>query len=109
MREDLLLSIFSIVGRIGANDDDRTKIPFLPTPQGKGTLPDHHPLDTSSARSTALAGADVVLLVGARLNWILHFGQPPKWSAGVRIAQIDISSEELDRGAADPPLSIHGD
>ncbi|RPB02931.1 hypothetical protein L873DRAFT_1732506 [Choiromyces venosus 120613-1] len=88
---------------------DATKFPFLPTPQGKGVLPDNHPLNTSSARSTALAGADVVLLIGARLNWILHFGQPPKWSPGVCIAQIDICAEELDRGSADPSLSILGD
>ncbi|CUS10365.1 unnamed protein product [Tuber aestivum] len=94
---------------IEADEGDRTKIPFLPTPQGKGVLPDDHSLNTSSARSAALAGADVVLLVGARLNWILHFGEPPKWSTGVRIAQIDISPEELDRCAADPTLSIHGD
>ena len=40
---------------------------------------------------------------------MLHFGEPPKWSAGVRIAQIDISPEELDRGTTDPTLSIHGD
>ncbi|CUS13205.1 unnamed protein product [Tuber aestivum] len=88
---------------------DATKIRFLPTPQGKGVLPDNHPLNTSSARSAGLAGTDVVLLVGARLNWMLHFGEPPKWSAGVRIAQIDISPEELDRGTTDPTLSIHGD
>ncbi|CUS06662.1 unnamed protein product [Tuber aestivum] len=74
-----------------------------------GVLPDDHPLNTSSTRSAALAGTDVVLLVGARLNWMLHFGEPPKWSAGVRIAQIDISREELDRGTIDPTLSIHGD
>ncbi|KAG0131729.1 putative 2-hydroxyphytanoyl-CoA lyase [Tuber indicum] len=54
-------------------------------------------------------GTDVVLLVSAWLNWMLHFGEPPKWSAGVRIAQIDISPEELDRGITDPTLSIHGD
>ncbi|KAG0633600.1 thiamine diphosphate-binding protein [Tuber brumale] len=62
-----------------------TKIPFLPTPQGKGVLPDDHPLSTSSARSAALAGTDVVLLVGARLNWMLQFGEPPKWSAGLKL------------------------
>ncbi|PWW76868.1 Thiamine diphosphate-binding protein [Tuber magnatum] len=111
MREDLPLSTISrsIEGFIGADEGDRTKIPFLPTPQGKGVLPDDHPLNTSSARSAAIIGADVVLLVGARLNWILHFGEPPKWSPGVRIAQIDISPEELGRGTADPTLSIHGD
>lgn len=53
---------------------DQISVPFLPTPMGKGILPDSHPLNTASARSTALKGADVVLILGARLNWILHFG-----------------------------------
>ncbi len=48
---------------------DETKIPFLPTPMGKGILPDSHPSNTSSARSTALKEADIVLVLGARLNW----------------------------------------
>jgi 2-hydroxyacyl-CoA lyase 1 len=47
--------------------------PFLPTPMGKGCLPDDHELCIAPARSAALSGADVVVLVGARLNWILHF------------------------------------
>jgi 2-hydroxyacyl-CoA lyase 1 len=74
---------------------DRTGLPFLPTPMGKGVVPDDHPLCTASARSFALANADVVLLVGARLNWILHFGQPPRFAADARIAQIDIAAEEI--------------
>ncbi|KAL7273416.1 hypothetical protein RUND412_003732 [Rhizina undulata] len=88
---------------------ERTQIPFLPTPQGKGVLPDLHPLNTSTARSAALKNADVAILLGARLNWILHFGQPSKWSATVRIAQIDICAEELGKHTADPTLAIHGD
>ena len=44
-----------------------------------GTLPDDHPNFVMPARSTALKGADVVVLVGARLNWILHFGGPPRY------------------------------
>ncbi|KAL8658731.1 MAG: hypothetical protein Q9226_000802 [Calogaya cf. arnoldii] len=87
----------------------RTQIPFLPTPMGKGVLPDSHPLNTASARSTALREADVVLLLGARLNWILHFGSPPKWNASAKFIQIDISADELGRNAADPALAIHGD
>jgi 2-hydroxyacyl-CoA lyase 1 len=53
-------------------------IPFLPTPMGKGLLPDTHTLCISAARSSALARADVVLVVGARLNWILHYGRGPQ-------------------------------
>ncbi|KAL8731100.1 MAG: hypothetical protein Q9166_003628 [cf. Caloplaca sp. 2 TL-2023] len=87
----------------------QTRIPFLPTPMGKGVLPDSHPLNTGSARSTALREADVVLLLGARLNWILHFGSPPKWNLSAKFIQIDISADELGKNAADPALAIHGD
>jgi 2-hydroxyacyl-CoA lyase 1 len=61
----------------------------------KGLLPDDHPLSVSAARSTALQNADVVFLVGARLNWILHFGLPPRFSPDVRIVQLDIAPEEI--------------
>ena len=69
--------------------------PFLPTPMGKGCLPDDHELCIAPARSAALAGADVVLLVGARLNWILHFGRPPRYQRGVKFIQIDIEAAEI--------------
>jgi 2-hydroxyacyl-CoA lyase 1 len=57
---------------------DQTSIPFLPTPMGKGVLPDSHASNTSSARSTVLKHADVVLILGARLNWYVtasHFSR----------------------------------
>ncbi|KAI9758575.1 MAG: hypothetical protein M4579_003010 [Chaenotheca gracillima] len=88
---------------------DRTGTPFLPTPMGKGVLPDSHPQNTSSARSTALQKADVVLVLGARLNWILHFGESPKWNPSVRIIQVDISAEEIGRNRGDASLGIIGD
>ena len=88
-----------------------SNLPFLPTPMGKGIVPDSSPLNTSPARSTALAGADVILLLGARLNWILHYGAPPKFRRDVKIIQVDISPEELGRtnGLGEPALSILGD
>ncbi|KAL6488441.1 hypothetical protein MHYP_G00021820 [Metynnis hypsauchen] len=70
-------------------------IPFLPTPMGKGVLPDDHPNCVSAARSRALLQADVVLLLGARLNWILHFGFPPRFSPNVKVIQVDVCAEEL--------------
>ncbi|KAL2218996.1 thiamine pyrophosphate-requiring enzyme [Thermoascus aurantiacus ATCC 26904] len=88
---------------------DRTQIPFLPTPMGKGVIPDSHPLNASSARSAALKNADVVLLLGARLNWILHFGEPPKWSPKAKIIQVDICAEEIGRNAGNAELGIIGD
>ncbi|EXJ57031.1 hypothetical protein A1O7_07375 [Cladophialophora yegresii CBS 114405] len=86
-------------------------LPFLPTPMGKGIIPDSHPLNTSSARSTALKHADVILLLGARLNWILHFGEASKYRPDVKIIQVDISAEELGRtnSLGQPALSIFGD
>ena len=57
-------------------------LPFLATPMGKGVVPDDHPNCVNAARSVALKKADVVVLLGARLNWILHFGLPPRFQAG---------------------------
>ena len=88
---------------------DTTRVPFLPTPMGKGVMPDSHPLNTASARSVALKNADVVLVLGARLNWILHFGEPPRWSKNVRIVQVDLHAEEIGKNAGDASVGITGD
>jgi 2-hydroxyacyl-CoA lyase 1 len=87
----------------------KTSIPFLPSPSGKGVVPDSHPLNTASARSTALKQADVVLLLGARLNWIFHYGEAPKWDPNARFIQVDISPEEIGRNGGDASLGIIGD
>lgn len=57
-----------------------SKLPFLATPMGKGVVADSNQFNVSAARSTALGEADLVVLVGARLNWILHFGLPPRFN-----------------------------
>ncbi len=88
---------------------DKTHIPFLPTPMGKGVVADSHPANTGSARSTALKEADVVLVLGARLNWILHFGDAPKWNPKARFIQVDISADEIGRNRGDAELGIIGD
>ena len=64
---------------------ERTQIPFVRTPKGKGVMPDDHPLSAGAARSLALQQADVVFLMGARFNWILHFGLPPRYNPNVRV------------------------
>ena len=74
---------------------ERTQLPFLNSPMGKGTMPDDHPLSVGAARSTALREADLVLLLGARLNWIMHFGLPPRFHKDVRIVQLDIEPTEI--------------
>ena len=88
---------------------DKVNLPFLPTPMGKGVMSDAHPRNAASARSTALQEADVVLILGARLNWILHFGEPPKWNPKARFIQVDISAEEIGRNADNTELGIVGD
>src|SRR6204780_1369657 len=60
---------------------ETTGIPFLPMSMAKGLLPDNHPQCAAAARSFALGQADVVMLIGARLNWLLAHGRGPTWSA----------------------------
>ena len=74
---------------------ETTRLPFLPSPMGKGVVPDDHPLSVASARSDALKNADVVLLLGARFNWILHFGLPPRFREDVKVIQVEICAEEI--------------
>ncbi len=72
-----------------------TGLPFLPTPMGKGVVPDDHPNSVAPARSHALREADLIVLIGARLNWILHFGLAPRFANDVKVVQIDIEPEEI--------------
>lgn len=74
---------------------ERTQLPFLASPMGKGVVDDNNPLSVGAARTLALKEADVILLMGARLNWIMHFGLPPRFAEDVRILQLDISAEEI--------------
>ncbi len=74
---------------------ERTQLPFLASPMGKGVIPDDHPLSVGAARTLALQQADVVFLMGARLNWIMHFGMSPRFSKDVRVIQLDAAAEEI--------------
>jgi 2-hydroxyacyl-CoA lyase 1 len=74
---------------------ERTGVPFLASPMGKGVMPDDHPLSVGAARSLALQQADVVFLMGARFNWIMHFGLPPRYNKDVRVIQLDIEAEAM--------------
>lgn len=74
---------------------DRTRLPFLASPLGKGVLDDNHPLSVGAARSHALKEADVIFLMGARLNWIMHYGRPPRFNKDVRIIQLDLAAEAI--------------
>ena len=72
-------------------------IPFLPMSMAKGLLPDTHPQCAGAARSTVLKDSDVVLLIGARLNWLLSHGKGKTWGdAPKTFIQIDIEPKEMD-------------
>ncbi|OFZ91027.1 MAG: oxalyl-CoA decarboxylase [Betaproteobacteria bacterium RBG_16_64_18] len=91
---------------------EKTGIPYLPMSMAKGLLPDSHEQSASAARSYVLAEADVVMLVGARLNWLLSHGKGKTWGGkdhkdwgGQRFIQIDISPQEADSNVRiDAPL-----
>jgi 2-hydroxyacyl-CoA lyase 1 len=80
---------------------ENTQVPFLRSPMGKGVMPDDHPLSVAAPRTLALQNADVVFLMGARFNWIFHFGQPPRYAPDVKVIQLDIAPSEGIAVAAD--------
>ncbi len=91
---------------------EKTGIPYLPMSMAKGILPDTHEQSAAAARSFVLPEADVVLLIGARLNWLLSHGKGKTWGGanakawgGQKFIQIDISPTEMDSNVRiDAPL-----
>jgi oxalyl-CoA decarboxylase len=75
---------------------ETTGLPFLPMSMAKGLIPDDHPQSVAAARSLALREADVVMLVGARLNWLLGHGEAPQWNPNAKFIQVDIEAAEFD-------------
>src|ERR1700716_3195051 len=79
---------------------EKSGIPYLPMSMAKGLLPDTHPQSAAAARSFVLAEADVVVLIGARLNWLLAHGKGKTWGAPKQFIQVDISPTEIDANVA---------
>lgn len=85
-----------------ADDDiralvEKSGIPYLPMSMAKGLLPDTHPQSAGPARSLVLKEADVVMLIGARLNWLLSHGKGKTWgTAPKKFIHIDIEPKEMD-------------
>lgn len=89
-------------GAAYAQVDDKIKtliekynIPYLPMSMAKGLMPDAGPLSALSCRSTIMEKADVVMIIGARLNWMLSFGKG-KWSPDIKFIQLDVEPQEMD-------------
>ncbi|HJO75032.1 MAG TPA: oxalyl-CoA decarboxylase, partial [Rhodospirillales bacterium] len=85
-----------------ADDDiralvEKSGIPYLPMSMAKGLLPDDHPLSAGPARSLVLKEADVVMMIGARLNWLLSHGKGKSWGdKPKKFVHIDIEPREMD-------------
>lgn len=76
---------------------EKSGFPYLPMSMAKGLLPDTHPQSAGPARSLVLKEADVVLMIGARLNWLLSHGKGKTWGAAPKkFVQIDIEPKEMD-------------
>lgn len=76
---------------------EKSGVPFLPMSMAKGLLPDTHPQCAGAARSTVLKESDVVMLIGARLNWLLSHGKGKTWGEGrKKFIQVDIEPKEMD-------------
>ena len=85
-----------------ADDDikafvEKSGIPYLPMSMAKGLLSDTHPQSAGPARSLVLKESDVVVMVGARLNWLLSHGKGKSWgTAPKKFIHIDIEPKEMD-------------
>lgn len=89
-------------GAAYARAEDRIKklvetynIPYLPMSMAKGIMPDNGPLSALSCRSDIMEKSDVVMIVGARLNWMLSFGRG-KWNPAIKFIQLDVEPQEID-------------
>jgi oxalyl-CoA decarboxylase len=86
---------------------ERSGIPYIAMSMAKGLLPDTHPQYAGAARSLVLKDSDCVMLIGARLNWLLSHGKGKQWGeAGAKkFIHIDIDPKEMDSNQPiDAPL-----
>ncbi len=88
---------------------EKTGIPFYTTPQGRGVLPDDHDYSYMSMRSAAFRDADLILVVGTRMNYIIGHAAPPRFNAGAKIARIDIDADEIAAAPRRIDIGIVGD
>ncbi|MGH7041335.1 MAG: thiamine pyrophosphate-binding protein, partial [Acetobacteraceae bacterium] len=78
---------------------EKIGIPFYTTPQGRGVVPDDHPCSYLSMRSSAFRDADLIVVLGTRMNYIIGHGAPPRFGAKATIARIDVDPEEIATAA----------
>src|ERR1700759_926015 len=84
-------------------------IPFYTTPQGRGVVPDDHPCSFLTMRNTAFADADLIIVLGTRMNYIIGHAAPPRFGGNAKIARIDIDATEISTAARYVDIPIVGD
>ncbi|MGE0258083.1 MAG: thiamine pyrophosphate-binding protein [Alphaproteobacteria bacterium] len=88
---------------------EKSGIPFYTTPQGRGVVPDDHPYSYLTMRSTAFRDADLIIVLGTRMNYVIGHAAPPRFGANAKIARIEIDAEELGRSARNVDIPVLGD
>ena len=88
---------------------EKAGIPFYTTPQGRGVVPDDHPNSYLTMRSTAFRDADLIIILGTRMNYVIGHAAPPRFGANAKIARIEIDAEELGRSARNVDIPVLGD
>ena len=88
---------------------DAAGVPFYTTPQGRGVIPEDHPYCYLTARSTAFRDADLILVVGTRMNYVIGHAAPPRWNANARIVRVDIDPGEIAGSPRRLDVGITGD
>ena len=88
---------------------DKAEIPFYTTPQGRGVIPEDHPLSYMTVRSAAFREADLIMIIGTRMNYIIGHAEPPRFNKDATIIRIDIDEDEISTSPRKIDIGIVGD
>jgi thiamine pyrophosphate-dependent acetolactate synthase large subunit-like protein len=88
---------------------EKAGIPFYTTPQGRGVLPDDHALSFLTMRSSAFREADLIIIIGTRMNYVIGHAAPPRFAGSAKIARIDIDADEIASSPRKVDIPIVGD
>lgn len=88
---------------------DKMEIPFYTTPQGRGVIPEDHPLSYMTVRSAAFRESDLIMIIGTRMNYIIGHAAPPRFNKDATIIRIDIDEDEISTSPRKIDIGIVGD
>src|SRR6201981_3499216 len=88
---------------------EKAGIPFYTTPQGRGVVPDDHPYSYLTMRNDAFREADLIIILGTRMNYVIGHAAPPRFNKDATIARIEIDPEELGTSARNVDIPVVGD